>query len=66
MKNKVLEIVSRLQKEADEAKIAPNHVLQSTLFNAVIKEVKGAINELYKENKIEVIETINQKTFKVK
>lgn len=66
MKNKVLEIVSRLQKEADEAKIAPNHVLQSTLFNAVIKEVKGAINELYKENKIEVIETINQKAFKIK
>lgn len=66
MKNKVLEIVSRLQKENDEAKIAPNHVLQSTLFNAIIKEAKGAINELYKENKIEVIETINQKSFKVK
>lgn len=66
MKNKVIEIVSRLQKEADEAKVAPNHVLQSTLFNAVIKEVKGTINELYKENKIEVIETINQKSFKVK
>lgn len=63
MKNKVLEIVSRLQKEA---KIVPNHVLQSTLFNAVIKEAKAAINELYKENKIEVIETINQKAFKIR
>lgn len=63
MKNKVLEIVGRLQKESE---IVPNHVLQSTLFNAVIKEAKAAINELYKENKIEVIETINQKSFKVK
>ena len=42
------------------------HILQSDLFNAINSEIKQALNELYKDGKIEVVKTINQNAFKIK
>ena len=36
------------------------------IFGAINLEIKKAINELYKESKIEVVKTINQNAFKIK
>ena len=66
MKSIVYNTLSNLQKEREKAKKEPTHILQSELFGAVNSEIKQAINELYKESKIEVVKTINQNAFKIK
>lgn len=66
MKNVVFKILSSLQKEREDRNVTPSHIVQSDLFNAVNNEIKQAINELYKEGKIEVVKTINQNAFKIK
>ena len=66
MKSIVYNTLSTLQKEREKANKEPTHILQSELFGAVNSEIKKAINELYKESKIEVVKTLNQNAFKIK
>ena len=66
MKNIVYTTLNTLQKEREKANKEPVHILQTELFNAINSEIKQAINELYKERKIEVVKTINQNAFKIK
>lgn len=66
MKEVILKTLSCLQKEKEDNNIAPSHIVQSELLNAVNSEIKQALNELYKEDKIEVVKTINQNAFKIK
>ena len=66
MKEIVLEVLNTLQKEREDNNIIPSHILQSDLFNAINSEIKQALNELYKDGKIEVVKTINQNAFKIK
>lgn len=66
MKDLVYNTLSTLQKEREKAKKEPTHILQTELFGAINLEIKKAINELYKESKIEVVKTINQNAFKIK
>lgn len=66
MKNIVYNTLNTLQKEREKANKEPVHILQTELFNAINSEIKQAINELYKESKIEVVKTINQNAFKIK
>lgn len=66
MKNEIVDIIKAYENECNKNKITPKHILQSELFNAIIGKAKECINELYKEGVVEVVETINQKAFKVK
>lgn len=42
-----------------ESKISPYHIEDRDLYNAIIADVKPFLNELYRENKIEVGKTLN-------
>ena len=66
MKDIVYTTLSNLQKERKKANKEPTHILQTDLFNTINSEIKKAVNELYKESKIEVVKTINQNAFKIK
>lgn len=66
MKSIVYNTLSTLQKEREKANKEPTHILQSELFGAVNSEIKKALNELYKESKIEVVKTLNQNAFRIK
>lgn len=66
MKEIVYNTLNNLQKEREKANKEPTHILQSELFGAINTEIKKAVNELYKESKIEVEKTINQNAFKIK
>lgn len=66
MKDIVYTTLNTLQKEREKENKEPVHILQTELFNAINSEIKQAINELYKERKIEVVKTINQNAFKIK
>ena len=66
MKDIVYNTLYNLQKEREKANKEPTHILQSELFGAVNSEIKKALNELYKECKIEVVKTLNQNAFKIK
>lgn len=65
-KESILGLIKKLQKEKEDNRIVPTHILEVELFNAINSEIKQAINELYKESKIEVVKTINQNAFKIK
>ena len=55
-----------MQQAKEEKKILPTHVIDVDLLNRVNKEVKDALNELYKEGKIGIDRTINNKAIFVK
>ena len=66
MKDIVYNTLYNLQKEREKENKEPVHILQTELFNTINSEIKKALNELYKECKIEVVKTLNQNAFKIK
>ena len=55
-----------MQKEKEDKGITPSYVIDVDLFNRVNQEVKEALNELYKEEKIGINQTINNKAIYIK
>lgn len=66
MKDIVYNTLYNLQKEREKENKEPVHILQTELFNTINSEIKKALNELYKESKIEVVKTLNQNAFRIK
>lgn len=62
----VLNIIQEMQKEKEDKGIAPSYVIDADLFNRVNQEVKETLNELYKEKKIGINQTINNKAIYIK
>ena len=62
----VLNIIQEMQKEKEDKGITPSYVIDVDLFNRVNQEVKEALNELYKEEKIGINQTINNKAIYIK
>ncbi len=62
----VLNIIREMQKEKEDKGITPSYVIDVDLFNRVNKEVKKTLNELYKEKKIGINQTINNKAIFIK
>lgn len=57
----VLSKIISLKNEKINRKITPSHVLDVELYNAIIQDVKEELNKLYKEGKITVFKTLNNK-----
>lgn len=66
MKEIVFNLIQEMQQAKEEKKIEPTHVLDVDLLNRVNQEVKDALNELYKEDKIGIDRTINNKAIYIK
>lgn len=62
----VLNIIQEMQKEKEDKGITPPYVIDADLFNRVNQEVKETLNELYKEKKIGINQTINNKAIYIK
>lgn len=62
----VLNIIQEMQKEKEDKGITPSYVIDADLFNRVNQEVKETLNELYKEKKIGINQTINNKAIYIK
>lgn len=62
----VLNIIQEMQKEKEDKGITPSYVIDVDLFNRVNEEVKKTLNELYKEKKIGINQTINNKAIFIK
>ena len=61
----VLGLIKKLQKEKEDKRIEPTHVLDVELLNTVTSRVRDCLNDLYQEGKIKVIKTINHKALLV-
>ena len=61
MDEHLLSIIKYLQTAKETAKIEPSHILSVELWN----EIKNALNRLYKDGKIKVGNTINDKYIKI-
>lgn len=61
MDEHLLSIIKHLQTAKETAKIEPSHILSVELWN----EIKNALNRLYKDGRIKVGNTINDKYIKI-
>ena len=66
MRDIVLKHLNRLQKEKEDNRIEPTHVLSPDFFNSINKEIRETLNELYYDKKIEVSGNVNGTTIKIK
>lgn len=57
----LLQEIFLLQEEKRKRRIVPNHILFTELKNRVGKDISEELNRLWKEGKIGVTKTINQK-----
>lgn len=64
-KESLLGLIRSLQKEKEDKRIAPVHILENELLQAVTSKVRNNLNELYQEGKIKVTRTINHKAVSV-
>lgn len=64
-KETILGLIKKLQKEKEDKRIEPTHVLDVELLNTVTSRVRDCLNDLYQEGKIKVIKTINHKALLV-
>jgi len=62
----VLLAIEKLQKEKTDNRIVPNHILEVELFAEINRLARSELNELFKDDKIIVCETINQKAISIK
>lgn len=61
----VLGLIKKLQKEKEDKRIEPTHVLDAELLNTVTSKVRDCLNDLYKEGRIKVTKTINHNAISV-
>lgn len=61
----VLGLIKKLQKEKEDKRIEPTHVLDVELLNTVTSKVRDCLNDLYKEGRIKVTKTINHNAISV-
>jgi hypothetical protein len=61
----VLGLIMKLQKEKEDKRIEPTHVLDVELLNTVTSKVRDCLNDLYKEGRIKVTKTINHNAISV-
>lgn len=66
MRDIVLKHLNRLQKEKEDNRIEPTHILAPSLYNSIHKEIRDTLNELYYDKKIEVSGNVNGTTIKIK
>lgn len=64
-KETVLGLIMKLQKEKEDKRIEPTHILDVELLNTVTSEVRDYLNDLYKEGRIKVTKTINHNAISV-
>lgn len=64
-KETVLGLIKKLQKEKEDKRIEPTHVLDVELLNTVTSKVRDCLNDLYKEGRIKVTKTINHNAISV-
>ena len=65
MKEKILEIIRKLQEEREKAHIVPPLVLTSEIVNHGCHNPYSAINELVREGRLNWHKTINQIAFTI-
>lgn len=61
----LLETISRLQKEREDRNIVPSHILVSDLKNEISNEMYKELNELFRQGKIIVKDTVKGKAVKI-
>lgn len=64
-KETVLGLIKKLQKEKEDKRIEPTHVLDVELLTTVTSKVRDCLNDLYKEGRIKVTKTINHNAISV-
>ena len=62
----ILKTIECLQSEKQNKHIEPNHILIPELLNKVRADVMDELNQLYKDGKIGVVETLNSKAIYIK
>ena len=63
----LIELIKKLQNEKERDKIHPTHVMFRELLAAVNKEVRNELNSLYRDGKIDLVETKDkEKAVKIK
>lgn len=65
MKKIVLEIIEKLSKEKEQAKVFPTHVLDIEIKEEFRKQYNDAIFKLAKEKKIKFSKTVNHNCIKL-
>ena len=62
----ILKIITRLQGKRRDRKITPDHVPEAELMTAIHAEARKELNDLYKEDKIGIVQTLNELAVYVK
>jgi hypothetical protein len=62
----ILSIIQDITSAKQEAHTEPSYALEREILDKVIQDTKKELNNLYKEGKIEVGKTLNNKYIKLK
>lgn len=66
LKEYVFDRIAAMQREKEEARIEPSHIPFSTLSNALMKDIRSCLNELYKDKRIGVSKLLNDQAVYIK
>lgn len=59
MEDYILFLIKQMIEDKEQNNIFPTHVMTNDLYRKIIENTKNTLNQLYKENKIQVGKTIN-------
>ncbi len=59
MKDYILSLINQMIEEKQNNNIFPTHVITNDLYKRIMENAKNTLNQLYKEDKIQVGKTVN-------